>query len=328
VSRRSGGRVAGLVAVAALVIAGCAAPALPTDTAAGPTPTPTAPPTLPAATCSNARESYAPLATTSVAAASGLPADIAKRKRLVVGVSGDSLLLGSRDPAHPDEFAGFDIDLARAVARALSGPGGEVKVQFRVITAAQRIPLVNAGVARGGVDLVARNMTVTCDRWTQVAFSAVYLVAEQQVLVRTDATARTASDLGKAGARVCAPAGSTSISRIAGDPAYAGIRPVQVDQHTTCLALLQQGRVEAITGDSTVLAGLAAQDPFVKVLPGSLGAEPYGLAVAKAHPEFARYVNAVLRDYVADGRWQASYDRYFAPALGAAGPPAPQYGRK
>jgi polar amino acid transport system substrate-binding protein len=318
------------VAVGGLLLAGCAAPALPTDTSALPTAAPTAPATLAADSCSNARQSYQPYPTTSGDAfpSGSLQAQISKRGRLVVGVSGDSLLLGARDPADPKKFAGFDIDLARAVARAIFGADGESKVQFRVITAAQRIALVNAGASAGGVDLVARNMTITCDRWTQVGFSAVYFVAEQRILVRTDAAARTAAELAKAKARVCAPSGSTSISRIAQSADFAGIVPVQVDQHTTCLALLQQGRVEAITGDSTVLAGLAAQDPkHVEVLPGSLGAEPYGLAVAKAHPEFVQYVNAVLRDYVADGRWQASYRTYFADALGPATPPTAQYGR-
>jgi polar amino acid transport system substrate-binding protein len=327
---RRAGRTA-LLLTGALVLAGCAAPALPADTGAPPQVAPTAPATLAADSCPNPRQSYDPLPATSgdpAFPAGSLQAEIRKRGRLVVGVSGDSLLLGARDPADPKKFEGFDIDLARAVARAIFGAGGESKVQFRVITAAQRIELVNAGAADRGVDLVARNMTMNCERWEQVGFSAVYFVADQRVLVRKDATARSGAELGAAKARVCAPRGSTSISRIAHAEAYSGVVPVEVDQHTTCLALLQQGRVDAITGDSTVLAGLKAQDPkFVEVLPGSLGAEPYGLAVAKDHPEFARYVNAVLARYVADGSWQASYDKYFASALQAGSPPTPQYGR-
>ncbi len=330
-ARRTNGAAVALLA-GALALTACAAPDLPPDTVAAPQAAPTAPATLPADSCDNPRQSYDPLPATSGGTAfpsGSLQAEIRSRGRLVVGVSGDSLLLGARDPRDPKKFEGFDIDLARAVARAIFGAGGDSKVQFRVITAAQRIALVNAGAAEGGVDLVARNMTMNCDRWGQVGFSAVYFVAEQRVLVRKDATARTAAELGAAKARVCAPRQSTSISRIAYAKAYAGIVPVEVDQHTTCLALLQQGRVDAITGDSTVLAGLTEQDPrFVEVLPGSLGAEPYGLAVAKDHPEFARYVNAVLARYVADGDWQASYDRYFAAALGADRPPPPQYGRQ
>lgn len=318
--------VTGLALAALVALAGCAAPALPADTAAAPAAPVATPSPLPSAACDDARVSYAP---DGGFPAGSLQRTIRDRGRLVVGVSGDSKGLGSRVAGRPNDFEGFDIDLARAVARAVLGAGGEQKVQFRVITAAQRIELVNAGVEGGGVDLVARNMTTTCDRWEQVGFSATYFVARQQILVRDDATADTPAELGAAKARVCAPAGSTSIQRIAYAKDYAGIVPVQVDQHTTCLALLQQGRVQAITGDSTVLAGLAAQDPGVRVVKGlSLGEEPYGLAVAKEHPEFAAFVNAVLEDYVADGRWQRSYRQFFESALGPAQPPDPQYGRQ
>ena len=44
--------------------------------------------------------------------------------------------------------------------------------------------------------------------------------------------------------------------------------------------LFQNGEVDAITGDDTVLAGLAAQDPYA-VVPDqkAFTAEPYGLGV-------------------------------------------------
>ncbi|WP_088287822.1 glutamate ABC transporter substrate-binding protein [Kineosporia sp. A_224] len=330
-ARRRAAVLTALAAAGALALAACGAPSIPADTPAFTASPAAAPTALAKPTCTDATTSYDPLPATSGNAAfpgGSLQTAIRDRGRLVVGVSGDSFLLGSRDPRRPTVFNGFDIDLARAVAKALSTPGSDVKVQFRVITAAQRIPLVNAGVDGGGVDLVARNMTMNCDRWDQVGFSAVYFVAKQRFLVRTDSPSKSLPDLVAAQARVCAPAGSTSIQRMV-DPQYAGIVPVQVDQHTTCLALLQQGRVDAITGDSTVLAGLNAQDPdYTKVLDDEIGEEPYGLAVDKDHPEFAQYVNAVLKQYIASGQWQASYDKYFAKALGAEQPPTPQYGRE
>ena len=316
-----------LAAVAVLALAGCAAPPVPADSPAF-TPVPAAAPTpLAAQTCDNATQSYAPSSVTSFPAGSLQEKLKAPGRKLVVGVSGDSFLLGARDPQKPSEFSGFDIDLARAVAKAIYGNDWQSRIQFRVITAAQRIPLVNAGGADGGVDLVARNMTMNCDRWNQVSFSAVYFLAEQRVLVRKDSPARSVADLVTSKARVCAPSGSTSIQRMV-DPKYSGIVPVQVDQHTTCLALLQEGRVDAITGDSTVLAGLNAQDPGTRVLDDVLGQEPYGLAVGKDQKQFAQFVNAVLAQYVGSGDWKASYDKYFASALGQATAPKPQYGRQ
>ena len=50
--------------------------------------------------------------------------------------------------------------------------------------------------------------------------------------------------------------------------------------HTGCLIKFQNDEVDAITGDDTVLAGLAAQDPYA-VVPEQipLNPEPYGVGV-------------------------------------------------
>ena len=57
------------------------------------------------------------------------------------------------------------------------------------------------------------------------------------------------------------------------------------DTHTGCLVLFQQGKVDAITGDDTILAGLAAQDPYAFVVKApAFTSEPYGLGISKTHP--------------------------------------------
>jgi polar amino acid transport system substrate-binding protein len=76
---------------------------------------------------------------------------------------------------------------------------------------------------------------------------------------------------------------------------------------TDCLVLLQQGDVAAISTDDSILDGLAAQDPWTKLVGGRLTDEPYGLAISKQYPEFVRFVNAVLAQLRSDGQWAASY---------------------
>ncbi|MCX6401660.1 MAG: glutamate ABC transporter substrate-binding protein [Propionibacteriales bacterium] len=297
--------------VAVLFLAGCGYDATPLPKPEKVDVAPAAPVTP--VECNNAKESYAPSNDRGAAIR-----QLKDRGRLVVGVSADTFQLGFTDPLDGD-IKGFDIDFAQAVAEAL-----DVTLQLRVITAAQRIDLLKSGE----IDMVARNMTVNCTRWTQVAFSAVYYNATQKVLVRSDDVASYEKDGVESlkGKRVCAPTGSTSIDNIT---EKADVEVVAAANHTGCLIKFQTGEVDAITGDDTVLAGLAAQDPYADVPKQTkLTDEPYGLAVNKDDKDLARFINSVLEDMRSDGRWQASYDKWLKPYLLVdATPPTPDYGR-
>ena len=86
--------------------------------------------------------------------------------------------------------------------------------------------------------------------------------------------------------------------------------------------------MDGITGDDTILAGFAAQDPYAKVVGEPFSSEPYGLGIAKKNVDLAGFVNGVLAQMRSDGEWQASYDRWLRPALGPATPPPARYGRQ
>ena len=284
--------------------------------------------TTTAPACDNATQSYDPLASLPAKATSlgdSFIDSIVDRGYLRVGVSADSYLLGANNPL-TGQIEGFDIDIAKAIAKRLLGD--EDKIRLIVITAADRIPALE----EGRVDLVARNMTMTCDRWNQIAFSSEYYHAGQKLLVTREAAAAN-PDAGlkdMKGQRVCAPTGTTSLAKLkAVNDEVGGIDIVTAANHTGCLVLFQQGKADAITGDDTVLAGLAAQDVYAEVTSApAITDEPYGLGIAKANVEFVRYVNAVLADLRADGEWTTIYDRWFASSLGKAPkPPTPVYGR-
>ncbi|WP_046529285.1 glutamate ABC transporter substrate-binding protein [Cellulomonas sp. FA1] len=306
-------RAAAVVAVLA-VLAGCAPTTSATVSASGTASAP--PPASPApqaVTCDDATTSYAP-GDGSVPDGSTMAA-IRDRGYLLVGVSADTLRMGARNP-FTGTIEGFDVDVARQVAAALLGDPDAVR--FRVITAGDRIGVLEDHE----VDLVARAFTMNCDRWQQIAFSAEYLQAGQKVLVSTESDATGITDL--SGQRVCAPEGTTTLDRLAD----YDVEAVGARTHSACLALFQQGRVDAITGDDTVLAGFVAQDPYAKVVGDAFSAEPYGLGVAADQVDLVRYVNGVLDAMKADGRWAALYERWLGEALGPApAPPASVYGR-
>jgi polar amino acid transport system substrate-binding protein len=226
---------------------------------------------------------------------------IRARGKLVVGVDQNSYRFGFRDP-QDGLLKGFDIDMAREIAKAILGPSPEI--QFRVLTSAQRIPALQ----KGDVDLVVQTMSITCDRWKDVDFSTVYYLAHQRVLVKNDSGYTGLESLD--GKKVCATKGSTSLANIVN----AKSRPigVAVPGWTDCLVMLQQNQVEAISTDDTILAGLKAQYPFTKIVGDTVNEEPYGMAIPQDHEDFVRFVNAVLERVRADGTWAATYDRWLS----------------
>lgn len=241
--------------------------------------------------------------------------DIVDRGRLVVGVGQNTYLFGYRDP-FTGQLTGFDIDLAREIARALFGD--PEAIQFRAISSADRIPVLQAEE----VDLVISTMTINCERWQDVAFSTEYFSAGQRVLVSEESEAESIEDLG--GQRVCAAAGTTSIRNIAA--ASSEPIPVSVSDWTDCLVMLQQGQVDAISTDDTILAGLVAQDPNnTKVVGEQFSEEPYGIAANQAHTDLIRFVNAVLEQLRDDGTWSELYERWLLDLGPAPDPPAAQY---
>jgi polar amino acid transport system substrate-binding protein len=237
-------------------------------------------------------------------------AKIRARGYLIAGVDQSTYHFGFLNPLD-GQIEGFDIDMIRAVAQAIFG--NPDKVEYKAISDAQRIP----DVISGAVDIVAHTMTITCARLQQIDFSSVYFDAAQRVLVLKNSAARSLAAL--AGQKVCATTGSDSLAVIAKNRAI----PVAVPFWTDCLVLLQQGDVAAISTDDSILAGLAAQDPWTMLVGPRLTDEPYGLAISKQHPDFVTFVNAVLEQLRTDGQWAASYAHWIGHPVPA--PPQAHY---
>lgn len=241
-------------------------------------------------------------------------AEIRKRGRLILGTSQDTLLFSSKNP-FSGKVEGFDVDMGRLIAQAIFGDPD--RLQIKVISYKERVN----EVLKGNVDLVADTMTATCDRWADVDFSAIYYEAGQKVLVNRASTAKRIEDL--PGQKICAAAGSTSYDNIgkvkSNPPPVAVAKPTFGD----CLVAFQQNEVAAISTDDTILAGMAAQDPYAEVVGPRFTEEPYGMAINKQHPEFTRFVNAVLVKAAQDGTWAKTYQKWLGGT--APKPPVAQY---
>jgi polar amino acid transport system substrate-binding protein len=267
-----------------------------------------------AAACNPAASSLRPASGPPQVTPGSFMAKILARGYLIAGVSQSTYNFGYFNPL-TGQTEGFDIDMIHAVAQAIFGNPN--KVEFRGITDVQREP----EVSNGSVDIVAETMTILCSRLKVVDFSGVYFVANTRVLVLKNSTATGLASLG--GQKVCATRGSDSAGIISSYPVTPRLVLVTAPQFTDCLVLLQQGQIAAVSTDDAILAGLQAQDPFTKVVGPPLAPQPYGLAISKQHPDFVRFVNAVLAQDEADGGWAASYARWVGTPVPS--PPTLQY---
>jgi polar amino acid transport system substrate-binding protein len=310
--------LAGAAAVTALV-AGCSAGSTPTLPTVAPPSTSSAPPasTPPARPgCDDDKintrvESYDPSTATTGPALER----IKKAGKLKVGVSADNLLFGYRNPIK-GTLEGFDIDMVNEVAKAIFGPNIKGRVEYRVENFAQRIP----DLQHHDVDMVADIMTITCVRWSQIAFSTEYFRAGQKVLVRKGAY-NSINELN--GKNVCTAKGSTGFDNLKAK--FPGVKRVLVDNISDCMVLFQQGTVEGIVSDNTVVNGFAAQDPYAEVVGDPFTQEPYGLGFNKDDVDFVRFVNAQLEKWRTDGTWKRIHDKWLPTE--PQNPPAAVYGR-
>ncbi|MFC6010189.1 glutamate ABC transporter substrate-binding protein [Nocardia lasii] len=312
------------LAAALTLVAGCGdAPDPPGLTAAASAPRlPGAEPitTAPTAEGTGTCDTEATLAPAALPRPGAMPAGsamaaIVANGRLRVGVDQNTYMFGFRNPA-TGRLEGFDIDLAREIARDLFGDPD--RIELRSVTAAERIPLLR----EAKVDLIVRTFSATCERRREVDFSSVYYRAAQRIAAPREAGITDGADL--ADKRVCVAKGTTAAAPLFDLPTPPR-EVLGVTTWTDCLVALQQGSVDAISGDEPILRGLVAQDHHLEIVGDAIGAGGYAVGLPKGSDELVRFVNGVLDRARVDGTWQRIYTQHLS-ALGASpGPPPAKY---
>ncbi|RVW01259.1 transporter substrate-binding domain-containing protein [Rhodococcus xishaensis] len=238
---------------------------------------------------------------------------IRARGKLIVGLDTGSNLMSFRDPS-TGTINGFDVDIAREIARDLLG---SPNLEFRILSYAQR----EQALSDNQVDIVAKTMSITCERRERIDFSSVYYEAHQRTLVTAGSPIQSVADL--AGHRVCVGEGTTPAEQVWRH--QPGAEVVSVPLWSDCLVMLQQHQVDAINADDTLLAGLATQDPYTRIIGPSLGTEYYGIGIGKGNDDLVRFVNGTLERIRRDGTWETIYDRWLSELGPSPGPPPATY---
>ncbi|MEU6803889.1 glutamate ABC transporter substrate-binding protein [Streptomyces neyagawaensis] len=237
-----------------------------------------------------------------------------KDKKLVIGVKADQPGLGLRTP--DGSFSGFDIDVAKYVAKEL---GVDQKdITFKEAVSANR----EAFLQQGQVDMVVATYSINDARKQKVSFAGPYLIAGQDLLVRKDnKSIKGPKSLN--GKKLCSVAGSTSAQLI--KDKYA--KDVQLQEERTysaCVDRVLTGQLDAVTTDNSILYGYAAQHPDkLRVLDSPFSEEKYGIGLKKDDKKGRAAVNDALAKMVSDGSW----DIALKANLPASGFPVPRLER-
>ena len=239
---------------------------------------------------------------------------IQTKGKLRVGTREDNVPFGVKNVA-TSKFEGFDVDIAREIAKEIFGNESDIDkfIEYVPVVSATRIPTLNENKA----DFVIATFTINDDRKKQIDFSDVYFNTGQKILVKKDnSTITKVTDLN--GKRVCSAKGSTSEVNIRKEAPQATLE--LQDTYPPCLILLQQGRVDAVSTDETILFGLVKQDPNTKIVGSYFSAEPYGIGVKKNASNdrngFVDLINRSLVTMIQDGRWAKIYKQWITPVSG------------
>lgn len=244
------------------------------------------------------------------------------RGRLIVGIDQSQNRLSYRDPVD-GELRGFEVDLAREVARDIFGDPNAV--EFRYIYSANRADALNTRE----VDIIIQTLSITQDRQNVIQFSTPYLTSSTRMLVMRDSGIDDYDDL--PGRVTCAADASTSLELVRALAPESDI--LKVHQWSDCLMALQQRKVDAIITDDTILAGFADQDPYTAIVGEPVGSDNYGIGIRQGNPEnhndlarrLVRQVNSTLDRIREDGTWETMYDAWFSGSLANNEMPPPMY---
>ena len=216
---------------------------------------------------------------------------IQDRGKVIVGVNQELTGFGYLDPS--GEFAGFDVDFGKAIAAAVFGDS--TKVEYRPLTAAERLPALQTGE----IDVLLRNTTWTLTRDTdnELDWAAVNFYDGQGMMVRADTGWKTLEDM--EGATVAVTTGTTTEMNLADAFRAIGVdfEPLLFESTQDTNTALEEGRADAETSDKSQLAALRSTmenpEDFV-ILDVTMSKEPLGPLTAHGDNEWNDIVRWVV----------------------------------
>lgn len=186
------------------------------------------------------------------------------------------------------EIVGVDIDIAREIADYM---GKELVVKD--IAFDSIINELNSGKA----DFAAAGMSITPERLLEVDFSIQYVTSNQVVMVREDSNITMNKIDGK---KIAVQLGNVA-DKYAEDN-YKNSEIVRQKKYLTMVEDLKAGKVDLIIMDNLPAQEIVKANDGLKLLPGYLFSDSYGIAVKKGNTELLNSINIVLEKLQSEGK--------------------------
>lgn len=193
---------------------------------------------------------------------------------------------------------GFDIDLMSAIAEDLG-----YKAEFETAAFDGLIPSLQAGK----YDCVISAMTITEERAKSVKFSDPYFSAVQYIAFKKGEKYEKLADL--KGKKVGVQLNTTGQFAVED----AGITPQKFDTTPDALNALLIGGVDVVVADNQpVLSFIEANKTSdIECVTADTADEFYGIAFKMENTELADKVNATLKKFKENGKYEEVYKKWF-----------------
>jgi putative glutamine transport system substrate-binding protein len=232
------------------------------------------------------------LAFVPATARASTPAEIRARGKLVVSVKNDAQR-SHKDPAHADK-RGFELELARLIARHLFGDDNPARLELRMLARPVRLPML----AAGSVDMVISMIPVTPENARLYDLSRPYFASGLSLMTREGAALMSLGELtGKTIAfrKQSFNDPGAELQRLANAQGVT----LQVRYYASldeAVAALARGEAAAIGGSFVDLEAYRKTHAGFRVNAQLLDESPVAVAVKKGDGELLRVVNETLAE--------------------------------
>lgn len=245
------------------------------------------------------------LAVTALAGCGSNSAQKEEAKKIVVGLDDSFPPMGFKD--EKNEIVGFDIDLAKEVAKRLGR-----EVEFKAIDWNSK----EAELKSGRVDILWNGLDITDKRKENMLFSEPYMDNRQIVFVAKNGKVSVAGESDLAGKTIGTQSGGTTEEYFENKPELkASMKEVKYyPDYINAFMDLENGRLDAVVGDEIIGRYYISKHPDeIQAIDTVIGTvSQFGIAFRKDDQKLRDEVQKVFDEMKADGTVAKISEKWFA----------------